>query len=259
MIGFFVKKAFFDGWDHLFALAAMNIPAIVIVLCLFALPLSLGAGGPVIAVCAAAGLLLLGISQSVCAFALNAAADYRQVSFRETLAGMRKALVPGLQAGALAIAVFFSVFVGIPFYFSQKNILMTFAGGLLFWFCLIALLAGQYYLPLEARLGGGFRKNAKKAFILLADNLGFSFFLLLYNACSLALSVFTAFLAPGFSGIALAGLDAVKLRLMKYDWLEGKPEADRRKVPWDELLEEEKELVGKRTLKGMIFPWKESK
>ena len=82
-------------------------------------------------------------------------------------------------------------------------------------------------------------------------------FLLAYNLVTIVLSFFLAFLVPGFAGVALAGDVALRLRMYKYDWLEANPGAKRNEVPWDELLGEDRELVGKRTLKGMIFPWKE--
>ena len=100
----------------------------------------------------------------------------------------------------------------------------------------------------------------KYRFLLFADNPGFSFSLALYNLVSLALSLFLALLMPGFAGVALASDDAMRLRMYKYDWLEQHPGLDaraRKDIPWDELLAEDRELVGKRTLKGMIFPWKE--
>jgi len=49
----------------------------------------------------------------------------------------------------------------------------------------------------------------------------------------------------------------VRLRLLKYDWLEAHPDANRKKIPWDELLIEEREKTGTRTLKNLIFPWKD--
>ena len=49
----------------------------------------------------------------------------------------------------------------------------------------------------------------------------------------------------------------MKLRLYKYDYLEENPDAKRNDIPWDALLIDERERVGKRTLRGMIFPWKE--
>jgi hypothetical protein len=130
---------------------------------------------------------------------------------------------------------------------------------MLFWFSLAVLLASQYYLALVARLGGGFRKNMKKAFILIFNNVGLTFVLLLYNVVCAAISVFDFFIVPGFAGIALNDADALKLVLKKYDWLEANPSGDRKRIPWDTILEEEKELVGKRSLRGMIFPWKDEK
>jgi len=45
--------------------------------------------------------------------------------------------------------------------------------------------------------------------------------------------------------------------LAKYDWMEANPEANHKKVPWAVLLAEDMERVGPRSLKGMIFPWKD--
>ncbi len=45
--------------------------------------------------------------------------------------------------------------------------------------------------------------------------------------------------------------------MFKYDYIEAHPDTDRKHLPWEELLFEEREKVGTRTLKGMIFPWKE--
>ena len=259
MFGFFFKKAFFDGWDNLFALAAFNVVHLALLIVFIALPVSAG-GGDVLALAGiGAGILALSVWQSLCSFAMNEMADYRSPGFKESLGAIRKAWKPGLLIGLVNIALWFSLTVGIPFYLMQKGFIGLFLASLLFWTCLIAVLASQYYLPLAARRGGGFRKNARAAFFLLLDNPGFSLFLFLYNMVTLALSVFTAFMAPGLAGIALASADAVKLKLKKYDWLEQNPGADRKKIPWEEILEEEKELVGVRTLRGMIFPWKEGK
>lgn len=70
-------------------------------------------------------------------------------------------------------------------------------------------------------------------------------------------SCLTALLMPGLSSVLLARQGALRILMKKYDYLEEEPEANRRKIPWDALLVEERELVGHRSLKGMIFPWKE--
>ena len=62
---------------------------------------------------------------------------------------------------------------------------------------------------------------------------------------------------PGISAVVLWISVGLKLRLYKYDYLEKNPEANRKKIPWDALLVADKDRVGKRTLRGMIFPWKE--
>lgn len=259
MLGFFFKKAFFDGWDNLFALAAFNVVHLFLLIVFIVLPVSIGGGDALALIGIGAGILALSVWQSLCSFAMNEVSDYRSPGFKESLSAIKRAWKPGLLIGLVNIALWFSFTVGIPFYLMQKGFVGLFLASLLFWTCLIATLAAQYYLPLEARRGGGFRKNAKVAFMLLLDNPGFSLFLFLYNVITLVLSVFTAFMAPGLAGIALASADAVKLRLKKYEWLEQNPGANRKQVPWGALLEEEKELVGVRTLKGMIFPWKEGK
>ncbi len=89
------------------------------------------------------------------------------------------------------------------------------------------------------------------------DNTFFSIFLGIYTIVILGVSFFTALLIPGISVILLAHQIALKLRLYKYDYLEENSEASRNKIPWEELLYEEKVRIGTRTIKGMIFPWKE--
>jgi putative membrane protein len=68
------------------------------------------------------------------------------------------------------------------------------------------------------------------------------------------------FIAPGVSGVILAYNNALRLRMYKYDWLEtqsGLSRKDaRRRIPWDELLAEDKETLGPRDFKSFIFPWK---
>lgn len=259
MIGFFFKKAFFDGWDNLFALAAFNVIHLVLLLAFIVLPLSLGVGDVLSMVFIVLGIFALSLWQALSTFAMNDASDYRSLGVKSSLAHFGKAWKPGLVSGLINVALWFSFTIGIPFYLMQKGLVGVFLASLLFWTCFVVALASQYYLPLEARRGGGLKKNAKVAMMLLIDNLGFTLFLFLYNIITLIISAFSAFMAPGLAGIALATADAVKLRLKKYEWLESTPGANRKRVPWADLLEEEKDLVGVRTLKGMIFPWKEGK
>jgi hypothetical protein len=257
MIGFFIKKCFFDGWDHLFSLILLNLGFIAAACVGYVLPESLGAPAWLALALRALSLAAASVWFSACVHALKDVSDFGSFHARDLGSFLRRGLAPGLQAGGFLVFGYIVLSVGLPFYLRMGGILGALAAGVIFWCSVIAVLALQYYIPLRARLGGGLRKNLRKSFLIFFDNPGFSIFLFLYGAVSLALSVVLAFLIPGFAGLALAQNVALRLRLYKYDWIEEHPEANRRQAPWDELLEEDRELVGKRTLKGMFFPWKE--
>jgi len=259
MLRLFVKKSFFDGWDHLLGLGLVNLGSVAVAaLSLLAglawLPLPLRA---LVYLLAALGL---GWWYALASFITLRWSDFGDFAASELPAALRATLVPGLQAALLLGADLVAVGVGLPFYL-QRGLAGAAAAGLIFWGSLIFLLSLQYYLPLRLRLGGGFTKNLRKSFLLFLDNPGFSLFLFFGNLLALALSLFLAFLAPGVAGVALAQNVALRLRLRKYDWMEeGTAEGGGRRrgtVPWKELLAEDEESVGKRTLKGLIFPWKE--
>ena len=119
------------------------------------------------------------------------------------------------------------------------------------------ILALPYYFALSSYLPGDRPlKTLRKCFIIAGDNMGFTIFFLLYNIVCLALTVFTMGLVPGIAGMNLASHDAVRLLMLKYDYLEEHPDADRRHLPWADILYDEEEKVGPRSLKSMIFPWK---
>jgi hypothetical protein len=257
MIGFFIKKSFFDGWDHLFSLILLNLGFLAIIFLGYVLPGSLGASGWPVPVLRILSLAAGSVWMSTCVFALKGVSDFGGLHFSDIKASVKGGLAPGLQVGAIVVFGYLVVSVGLPFYLSLGGVLGALAAGIIFWCAVVILLALQYYIPLRARLGGGLRKNLRKSFLIFFDNPGFSLFLFLYGAATLLVSLFLAFLIPGLAGLALAHDGALRLRLYKYDWLEAHPEAKRRDIPWDELLEEDRELVGKRTLKGMFFPWKE--
>jgi hypothetical protein len=257
MIGFFLKKSFFDGWDHLFSLVLLNLGFIAAVSIGFVLPGSLNAPAWLGLSLSIVSLAALSVWMSACVHALQGVSDFGSLHFGELWGFVKRGLVPGLQVGGLVVVGYFVLSVGLPFYLRMGGMLGALAAGVIFWCAVVLVLALQYYIPLRARLGGGLRKNLRKSFVIFFDNPGFSIFLFLYSAVTLVISLFLAFLIPGFAGVALAQDVALRLRLYKYDWLEEHPDANRRQVPWETLLEEDKDLVGKRTLKGMFFPWKE--
>lgn len=262
MLSFFIKKAFFDGWDHLFGLVLLNFAFLALLAAGIFLPGLFPAGSPGFYLVLGAVILAAALWWSVCVHGLVAVADFGSLSFRDMPGLLRKSAMPGLQYGLLVILIVLALAEGLPFYLSRGGLLGVLAAGILLWGAVFFLLAFQWYLPLRARFGGGFRKNFRKCFVFFFDNALFSTFLFFYNAFGLALSAFLAFLIPGFAGAALAMDDALRIRVYKYDWLEANPEAAsdkalRKDIPWESLMAEDQELVGKRSIRNMIFPWKD--
>ncbi|MBN2441974.1 MAG: hypothetical protein JXJ04_11525, partial [Spirochaetales bacterium] len=122
---------------------------------------------------------------------------------------------------------------------------------------IIIVTASQYFFPIYFGLDKRFPKMIKKMFLLFFDNPLFTFGLLIISAILIFISTFSIFIVPGFASVPLLLNVGLKLRLYKYDYLEDHPDTKSSKIPWDTLLHEDKIKVGKRTLKGMIFPWKE--
>lgn len=257
MIGFLLKKTFFDIWDNLFRVALLNIGFLASVAIPVALP-AVFAGVPVLAVAVLiVGVLWCFVYLAACSALLKTISDYGSFGFADLLAALREMWLPGLVLGGVGLLLALFASTALPFYFSMKSPLGVFAAAVVFWSIVVVLLAFQYFFPVRVRLDRDLRKVVKKSFILFFDNPGLSIFAALHNVVLLALSAFLAFLMPGPAGILLFLDEALRLRLMKYDYLEANPGADRKKIPWDELLVEEREKTGTRTLRNFIFPWKD--
>jgi hypothetical protein len=257
VIRLLLRKFFYDLWDNLVRIALLNLGFIAV----FAVPLfvpQLLAWNPLLEAAATfAGALL------VCVYLSTIAALIKKIPDAEfsPLAELKSAAKPAIPAGLLSGAVFFFVFiiitVTLPFYLQINSTFGIFFAVVVFWFMCAVLLILQYFIPVKNRLEPNLKKALKKSALLFLDNSLFSVFLLLFSFLLLLVSVFVAFLAPGPAGALLFLDEALRLRLLKYDYLEAHPDANRKKIPWDTLLEAERENVGKRSWKSFIFPWKE--
>ena len=118
-------------------------------------------------------------------------------------------------------------------------------------------MVGQLFFPVMSRLDKRPVQVLKKSGLIFLDN---SFFMLVVTVGAVAIAVASTVVAGmilGFTTLLIWYHVALKLRLLKYDYLEENPDADRRRIPWDALLVEDREQVGARTLRGMIFPWRD--
>lgn len=255
---FWIKKAFFDFWDNFIATILLNLGFIALGAVPFVLAPEVQAVSPVLGVLILLiGVVLLFVYGAAVAMLARDIVDYRSTSWSSLVAYLREMWPVGFLLGGMVVGSLFLLSVAIPTYAGMNNLLGAGALALLFWAAVIWYVGLQFFLPVRSRLDTNFKKILKKSFIIVFDNplyaLGSGIGFVLVTI----LSVFTAFLLPGPGG-ALIWLQAgFKLRLLKYDYLEEHPDAERRRIPWDRLLVEDRERVGKRTLKGMIFPWKE--
>ena len=145
----------------------------------------------------------------------------------------------------------------VPFYLSMENTLGLILGVVMVWLSIFIMIALPFYFPLMNLLpGDGPWKTFKKCFLIAGDNLGYTFLLFLHNTVDLVLSVVTMGMVPGVTGLMLGSQDMMKLLMKKYDWMEENPGKGKKDMDWSELIYEEKETLGPRSLKNMIFPWK---
>lgn len=258
MIGFFIKKAFFDGWDNLISLVVLNLGYLVVLLSLYG-------ALEVLAVSTVGGIVLLLVVSALHSLYSGALscqtkghAWYERPGFSEFRQAFGRIWHHAVLHWIANTLLFTMVLFVIPFYLSYASMVGFAIAVLVFWIALACSLALMYYYPLAVQMPDDKpTKTLKKSFIVLGDNIGFSLFFGLYTVINIALSILFATIIPGVAGVQLSRQVAVKLLMYKYDYLEEHPEANRKQIPWDELLYDEREKVGKRTFRGMIFPWKE--
>jgi hypothetical protein len=260
MIGFFIKKAFYGIWDNLFKIVLLNLIFLLLTAIPFFLP-SLVAkfydSQILNVIIIIVGILLCFIYLSAAAFSVKHISDYSTFAVRDLLKNFKEAWPAGIVMGLFAILLFFVFTYIIPFYLSFESAAGLVLAAIVFWAAIFALLSFQFYFTVYVRLGKNIVKSFKKCMLISLDNSGYSLFMLLHNLFVLGVSVIFAFLFPGPVGVLLYLDESVRLRLLKYDWLEENPGANRRKVPWDVLLIDEREKTGDRTFKNFIFPWKD--
>ena len=257
MIGFLIKKNFFDLWDNFFKIVFINLGFIASLAFPVFVP-SLFAPLPVLQM----GLLFLGmlwclVYLSAAALTVKEISDFRSFGFVDFFRNLKIVWPMGLVMGALVFIAYILCTVVIPFYLSMKSFIGLMLAAVVFWTLLAAVLALQFFFAVRSRLDVRIMGIIKKCFLIFFDNPLFCVFSLLHNVFFLAISLFFALLAPGPAGILLFLDEGLRLRLLKYDWLEANPGAPRRQIPWDAILIEEREKTGSRSFKNFIFPWKD--
>ena len=275
MFVFFLKKNFCRIWDNFFHTIFVNFPMMVIsILAYFFCSRMAGIqeGTPlgsltfmisVIISCMIWGILFLAEGENAASIS-----KYDTPKFKTFLTQIPHCIKDGILLGLCQAILILAVLISIPYYFKVWKPLDGSEGSMtglvmmacVFWVVIIASLALQWILPIRSLMHNKFRKCLKKSFIIFFDNPLFSIGVALVNLLNLALTLVSMGILDGPATMAITSTNALKLRLYKYDWLEVNPgltKSQRKHVPWDDLLVKEKRLLGKRTFRSFIYPWKE--
>jgi hypothetical protein len=258
MFGFLVKKAFFDMWDNFLAVVIINLGFIALLMIpVFLPPLFFSIHPLVFFLVQAIGIIILFVYAGVVSLFCRDIANYKQAEWGNILRYLKESWRSSLVLGLINVGIVVVGTVGFPTYMAMENMLGWAAMVFLMWAIVIWLLASQFYFPIRGQLDSKVGKILRKSFILFFDNTFLAIVLAIGAIIATGVSALTAFLIPGIGGLLIWYQVALKLRLYKYDYLEENPGANRRQIPWDALLIDDREKVGKRTFRGMIFPWKE--
>lgn len=243
-------------WDNLLYVFGLNIGFVLVV----GAGIYLASLFPVFSIpwliAVAFGIVLLNFYTGAVSLAARDFSDYKMPALKEFFGYFKETWKRALVISVITIIQVYIVLFAFPFYL-QRGLLGYAALSVIFWVSVIWMISSQYYFPIGARLDKNVRKILRKCFIMFFDNTIFSLVLALGTLLITAASGFTAFMIPGLTSVLIWHQVGFKLRLLKYDYLEENPEADRKKIPWDALLIDDKDRVGHRSLRGMIFPWKE--
>ena len=274
MLGFFFKKNFYDGWDNVLFIFVPNLILDVFFLIgggLFYLGTKVnGTAGIIIWGCTVLLVIIAGSILSL-AWAESAAkiADYESAEIKPFFTSLKTCIKDGILYGIVLFAVLLVSAAGIIFYFRPVSgatlpFIGLMAGSVFFWIMLTIISALFWYPSLRAIMHNPFKKSIKKCFIILFDNIGSCVVLGIYNFFLLIISIIMVGLAPGLGGIGLSRVNFLRILLKKYDYLEiaekeaaGKKPVFRNKIPWQELLKEDIEITGSRSIKSFFMPWKE--
>lgn len=257
MILFMFKKAFWDAWDNMGRLLLINFFMLLLLAVPVFIPRAL-IDIPILSITILViSVLLIFIYMGAVSAYVRDLVNYNSPELKDIFSHLKRNWIKSLMLGLAVLFFLFICSIGFQFYSALGNTMGLLGLAFLFWIFVIVSIAMVFYFPVLNSLDRDLKKIVKKSFILFFDNTAAAVALAIGIVINTLLSLAMAFILPGIGGILVLQESCMKLILMKYDYLEEHPEADRKKIPWSALLMEEREKVGKRTLKGTIFPWKD--
>jgi len=253
-----LKKTFFDLWDHLFFAMAVNLVFTLATLGLSSLSfLFQGLGTVGMFLFLPIPFLAAAVLGGLATFWARDIAVKGSAHFADFLPHLAESWKPSLAFGVAWLILAAGFLFGIPFYSSINPTVGFIFGVIMAWALFFGAGMGLYYPGLNAQIEPKIGKLIKKSFLVFLANPGMSLVMVLVFAGGLAVTVVSLGFFPGILGLSLWLQVCFKFLMIKYEWIEANPEADHKKVPWSVLLADDMEKVGPRSLKSLIFPWKD--
>lgn len=274
MLKLFFRKNLYEGWDYL---THFLIPNLIMDVIVFLLIFLAYIGRSSLATWIAATFVgivficIINLAFGECAAKLT---SYKTAEIKDFFKSFNTNLIfDGIFLGIIYFILLIAFFASFIFYFKVQptssgiyiganSIFGLAAGFTCCWITFVIFVALQWFVAVRSTLHDNFRKTVRKCFILFFDNLGVSFVLFFYNIFLCTLSIILFGLLPGSCATVYARTDAFYLLLKKYDYLDELQKnnaslpAKRIKIPWNELLKEDEEYTGHRTIKQFLMPWK---
>ena len=260
MFIFSLKKSFYDAWDNFIGFTLTNYALLFVILAglwpVYRLMQNQSMMGMI---ALAIFFLMLGITLGIISRLMSDMADYNPPKWGHISRAARTTWGASLTFSLLLMGTAIITTLGMNYYLTIKNFFGIAAWALLFWMGFGFYLTAIWFFAVRTRMNDGVIKSLKKSLLIMLDNFLLSLFIgFIMIPLQLVLWPLTAFAAFGPTGIILYVNVAMKLLMHKYDWMTEHPNATKHSdIPWQTLLMDDQERVGTRTLKGMIFPWKE--
>lgn len=256
MIGFLIKKSFWDFWDRMGVMIMINAgftaltvgSSFLIFLTLTILPLTLAVTW--------FSLVLVSVYMGMVSGMVEDLIHNRSFFWKTFGKSLKKNFLKSFIYGSLVFLAYMIFTVVFRFYGQiEESFVSLIAFFMMCWFVLFLMMAQVWFYPLMQRMDDPLLKHLKKTLLLALDNGWQSFFILIWSLFLLALSAATVLLIPGISSLLILWHNALKLVMHKYEYLEKFPE-QRKKIPWKVILQAEREHLGKRGLSDFIRPGK---
>ncbi len=253
-----IKKTFFDLWDHLFFAMAVNLVFTLSTLGLTSLSFLFQGLGPVgLFVFLPLPLLAAAVLGGLATFWARDITVKGSAHFADVLPHLVASWKPSLAFGLAWIVLAAGFLFGVPFYSSVNSIVGFVFGVVMAWALFFGTGMSLYYPGLNAQVEAKVGKLVRKSFLVFLANPWTSLVMILVFFLGLAGTILTLGFFPGILGLSIWLQVCFKFVMAKYEWIEANPEADHKKVPWNVILAEDMEKVGPRSLKSLIFPWKD--